>query len=159
VTSKRKTNWQRALFCIGAPLAMVLFCVARLHAQQIPAGADATDFSSVEYFDPPHQQQVRSEISGAEAEPIEGGLLRIKQVKLERFEVDGKPQFIVNAPECVYNPMNGEAHSPGEVQMRTGDGELRIDGQGFLWRQSDSYLIISNHVQTIVEKPPAGVKP
>jgi hypothetical protein len=153
VTIKQKTDWRRMLFPAGALLATVLW--ARLHAQTLPAGANASDFSSVEYFDAPHQQQAKSEISGAEAEPIEGGLLRIKQVKLERFEEDGKAQFIMTAPECVYNPENGEARSPGEVHMQTGDGQLRIDGKGFLWRQSESYLIISNHVQTIYEKPTA----
>jgi hypothetical protein len=158
VTSKlktAKTDLRRALLLMGASLAVVSFCLARLHAQSLPEGANASDFSSVEYFDAPNQQQVKSEISGAKAEPIEGGLLRIKQVKLERFQVDGKAQFIVTAPECVFNPMNGQANSPGEVHMQTGDEQLRIDGQGFLWRQSESYLIISNHVQTIIEKVPA----
>jgi hypothetical protein len=51
--------------------------------------------------------------------------------------------------------MNGQANSPGEVHMQTGDEQLRIEGQGFLWRQNESYLIISNHVQTIIEKVPA----
>jgi hypothetical protein len=150
-----KTDLRRALLLMGASLAAASFCLAHLHAQTLPPGADASDFSSVQYFDAPNQQQVKSEISGAEAEPIEGGLLLIKQAKLERYEVNGQAQFIVTAPECVYNPMNGEAHSPGEVHMRTGDDGLRIEGQGFLWRQSESYLIISNHVQTIIEKAPA----
>jgi hypothetical protein len=159
VTIERKNDLRRVMLFTGAPLAAVLFCLARLHAQSLPAGADASDFSSVEYFDAPHQQQVKSEISGAEAEPIEGGLLRIKQVKLERFGVDGKSQFVVNAPECVFNPMNGDAYSPGEVHMKTGDEELRMDGQGFLWRQSESFLIISNHVQTIYQKVTADLAP
>jgi hypothetical protein len=139
--------------------AALFFSGATAPAQQLPAGADASDFSSVEYFDAPHQQQIKSEISGAEAEPMDGGLLLIKRAKLERFEVDGKTQFIANAPECVYNPMNGEARSPGVVHMQTGDEELQVDGQGFLWRQSESFLIISNQVQTIIEKTPAGIRP
>jgi hypothetical protein len=55
--------------------------------------------------------------------------------------------------------MNGDAYSPGEVHMKTGDEELRMDGQGFLWRQSESFLIISNHVQTIYQKVPADLAP
>jgi hypothetical protein len=166
VTSKlktAKTNLGRArarvMFCLararGAPLAAMLFFLARVHAQTLPPGANASDFSSVEYYDAPNQQQVKSQISGASAQPIEGGLLLIKHVKLERFLVDGKPQLIVTAPECVFNPMTGQANSPGEVHMQTGDKSLQIEGQGFLWRQSESFLIISNHVQTIIEKTPA----
>jgi hypothetical protein len=155
VTIKLKTDPRRALFFIAALLAEIFLFRARLHAQQtLPLGANASDFSSIEYFDEPNQQQPKSEISGASAQPIEGGLLLIKQVKLEKFLVTGKSQFVVTAPECIFNPMNGQASSPGEVHMQTGDGQLRIDGQGFLWRQNESFLIISNHVQTIVDKAP-----
>jgi hypothetical protein len=162
VTNDQKTNSLRVIPFIFGVMAAILFFLAAAgtRAQPLPTGADAGDFSSVEYFDAPHQQQIKSEISGAEAEPVEGGLLRIKQMKLERFEVDGKAQLIVNAPECVYNPANGEAYSPGEVHMQTfGDQQLWMDGQGFLWRQSESFLIISNHVQTIFQKVPANVAP
>jgi len=120
-------------------------------AQQIPVGGDATDFSSVEYYQAPHQQQIKSRMSGAEAEPQEGGLLLIKQLKLEAFDENGKLQFVITAPECVYDPVKGVATSSGELHMRTGDEQLRIDGTGFLWRQSDSLLTISNQVQTVIE--------
>jgi hypothetical protein len=33
--------------------------------------------------------------------------------------------------------------------MRTGDDQLHIDGQGFLWRQSDSFFTISNQSKTV----------
>ena len=120
-------------------------------AQEIPMAGSATDFSSVEYYQAPHQQQIKSRMSGAEAQPLEGGLLLIKQLKLEAFEEDGKLQFVITAPECVYDPVKGLATSPGELHMHTGDGQLRIDGVGFLWRQSDSLLTISNQVQTVIE--------
>ncbi|MGA3285478.1 MAG: hypothetical protein ABSD57_13605, partial [Verrucomicrobiota bacterium] len=40
----------------------------------------ASDFTSVEYFEPPHQQQMKSRLSGAEAQPQAGGLVVIKQL-------------------------------------------------------------------------------
>lgn len=123
--------------------------------QSLPVGANASDFNSVEYYDAPHQQQIKSEISGAEADPLPGGLLLVKQARLERFGFDGKPQFIADAPECTYDPINGIASSPGKVHMQTGDENLRIDGIGFLWRQNESFLTISNQVQTVIEKAPA----
>ena len=48
----------------------------------------ASDFTSVEYFEPPHQQQMKSRLSGAEAQPQAGGLLVIKQLKLETFNAE-----------------------------------------------------------------------
>lgn len=144
---------------LGISIAAILLCVAGAasRAEDIPLSRSASDFNSVEYFEPPHEQQVRSRISGAEAQPAEGGLLLIKQVKLERYDENGKLQFTANAPECFYDPNNGIANSPGEVHMQTGDNRLRIDGLGFQWRQSDSFFTISNRVQTVIQKVPANV--
>ena len=111
----------------------------------------ASDFTSVEYFDPPHQQQMKSRLSGAEAQPLAGGLLVIHQLRLETFDVSGKPEMIVNAPECVYDTFNRTASSPGHLTAQTGDGKYRVEGDGFLWRQNDSRLTISNNVQTLIE--------
>lgn len=125
-------------------------------AQEMPVGSSASDFSSVNYFEPPHQQQMKSRLSGAEVEPLSGGgLVRIKKLKIETFDVDGKPQFVASAPECIYDPLNGVANSSGELHLRTGDGQLQIDGQGFLWQQRDSFLTISNQIRTIIERTPA----
>lgn len=163
VSNQRKINsWTGGgLIRRGILLATVLalitgFCGGtRAGAQQLPAGGSATDFSSVEYFDAPNQQQIKSRISGAEAQPLSGGLLQIIQVKLERFDVAGRLQFVASAPECTYDPANGIASSPDDVHLRTGDDGLRIDGKGFLWRQSESFLTISNQIQTVIEKVPA----
>ncbi len=142
-------------------IAAILFLLAVANGraqQQIPLGGNATDFSSVEYYQAPYQRQIKSRMSGAEAEPIEGGLLLIRQLKLEAFDEKGKLQFTVTAPECVYDPMKGVAHSGGELHMRTGDEQVQVEGQGFLWRQADSLLTISNQVQTVIEKPGATIR-
>jgi len=111
----------------------------------------ASDFTSVEYFEPPNQQQMKSRLSGAEAQPQAGGLLLIKQLKLETFNADGTPEMIVNAPECVYDTFNRVANSPGHLQLQAGDGRFHVEGDGFLWRQNDSFLTISNHVHTVIQ--------
>ncbi|MGB7769099.1 MAG: hypothetical protein WBN22_09650 [Verrucomicrobiia bacterium] len=121
---------------------------------QSNAVSHASDFTSVEYYPAPNQQQMRSRLSGAEAQPLSGGLLAIKQLKLETFGLNGKPEIIVNAPECVYDQLNGTACSPGWLQVRTGDGKIRVEGEGFLWRQSDSFLTISNRVSTVIKLGP-----
>lgn len=135
---------------VASVVAAAWFAAAAVCAQQNTAG-HASDFSSVAYFDAPHAQQMKSRLSGAEALPQAGGLLAIKQLKLEKFDVDGKLEAVAEAPDCVYDTMNGMANSPGHLQMRTGDGNLRIEGEGFLWRQTNQWLTISNHVQTVIE--------
>ncbi len=111
----------------------------------------ASNFTSAEYFSPPHQQQIKSILSGAEALPQPGGLLIIKQLKLETFNLEGKLEVTVMAPECIYDNFKGAANSPGHLQVRTGDGRFRVEGDGFLWRQNDSFLTISNNVRTVIE--------
>lgn len=115
------------------------------------ANGQANNFTTVEYFDAPHQQQMKSRLSGAVAQPQPGGLLLIKQLKLETFDVEGEPEIIVTAPECVYDTLNATASSPGHLAVETGNGNFRVEGDGFLWRQSDEFLTISNHVSTVIQ--------
>ncbi|MGA2029101.1 MAG: hypothetical protein ABSG87_03410 [Verrucomicrobiota bacterium] len=143
---KIKTNIAQK-YIIGSA---ILFFAAISSAQQEAAGR-ANDFNSVEYYDAPHEQQIKSRLSGSEAQPQSGGLLAIKQLKLETFDVDGKPGIVARAPECVYDTLNNVASSPGHLEVQTGDGKFRVEGDGFLWRQNDSFLTISNHVRTVIE--------
>ena len=111
----------------------------------------ASDFVSNEYYEPPHQQQIKSIMSGAEALPQPGGLLIVKQLKLETYGLDGKLGVVIVAPECIYDTIKGVANSPGHLLVRTGDGKFLTEGDGFLWRQSEQFLTISNNVCTVIE--------
>lgn len=122
-------------------------------AQQIPGG-HATDFVSNTYYEPPHEQQVKMRLSGAEASPLPGGLLDVKQLRIEIFAVDGKLEATIRAPQCTYALMDGFASSAGHLEMQSSDGKIRTEGDGFLWRQNDNSLTISNNVYTVIK---AGV--
>jgi lipopolysaccharide export system protein LptA len=133
------------------PVCAALFFAAAPNEFAQPTGVGgADDFTSVEYFEAPHAQQIRSRLSGAQALPQAGGLLIIKQLKLEMFGEDGTLEWLVTAPECVYDSMNFTANSAGHLQLQTGDGQVRVEGDGFLWRQNDSFLTISNNVKTLI---------
>jgi hypothetical protein len=114
----------------------------------------ARDFTSVEYYPAPLQRQVKSRLSGAEAQPLAGGLLVIKQLKLETFNMDGSPQTIIEAPVCVYDTLHDTASSAGHLKLQSGDAKIRVEGDGFLWRQDNSFLTISNHVHSVIETGP-----
>lgn len=143
-----KANITRASLAAGAGL---LFGVALGVRAQQSGVQHANNFTTTEYYEPPHQQQIKSILSGAEALPQPGGLLIIKQLKLRTFGLDGKPEIIVTAPECLYDTMGGTASSAGPLQLQTGDGKFRVEGEGFLWRQTNSFLTISNNVRTVIE--------
>jgi hypothetical protein len=139
-------NITRAWLIAGAA---GLFAVALgVRAQQ---AGHATDFTTTEYFEPPHQQQVKSILSGTEAQPQPGGRLIIKQLQLKTFDLDGRLTVVVTAPECIYDTMGGTASSGGPLQLQNGDGTFRVAGEGFLWRQASQFLTISNQVRTRIE--------
>jgi len=135
---------------------VVLFALANSdRAQQLPVG-HATDFTSNQYFEPPHEQQVKMKLSGAEALPLPGGLLDVRQLRVETFGVDGKTELVVRAPQCTYAPLDGVANSAGHLELESGDGKFHVEGEGFLWRQNTAALTISNRVHTVIDMPAAA---
>jgi hypothetical protein len=68
--------------------------------------------------------------------------------------LNGRPEIVVNAPECTYDQLNGTASSPGRLQVQYQEGKIRVEGEGFLWRQTDSFLTISNRQRTVLEFGP-----
>jgi len=145
-----KTHLNSVAWILSVLVASGFFAAA-VRAQQNVAG-HANNFSSVEYFEPPHQQQMKSRLSGAEARPQAGGLLVIKDMKLEIFYSTGVTEVVIKAPHCVYDTQNGVANSPGHIRLETGDGESHVEGDGFLWRQTGKLLTISNNVRTVIER-------
>jgi len=140
-------------------LAVVSFFLAAsgVRSQSLPLGY-ATNFSSVAYFEPPNEQQVKMKLSGAEASPLPGTLFDLKKMRVEKFASDGKLEAVVEAPRCTYAPLDGVANSAGHLELKSGDGKFRVEGDGFLWQQNESSLVISNHVRTVIELPSAKPK-
>ncbi len=141
-----KVAWRGAM-----ALGLALF-TAISFAQ--PVGKDAVRKFSVspEYYPPPHEAQMKSLLQGAEAQPQPGGKVLITQAKLQTFQETGQREMVVEAPQCLYD-MNGRfVDSAGPLQVRTGDGKISIAGEGFLWLQTNSSLVISNRVHTIVHR-------
>jgi hypothetical protein len=134
---------------IGVILFFALAADERAGQPQLPLG-HATDFVSNQYFKPPNQKQVAMRLSGSSASPLPGGALDITDLKIEKFDVNGKIEAIIRAPQCTFTPFEGLASSAGHLELETGDGKMRTTGDGFLWRQSDNSLTISNHVQTVI---------
>ena len=118
-----------------AALALLFAVIGSDRAQQLPVG-HATDFTSNQYFEPPHEQQVKM--------TLPGGLLDVRQLRVETYGVDGKTELVVRAPQCTYAPLDGVANSAGHLELESGDGKFHVEGEGFLWRQNTAARTISN---------------
>jgi hypothetical protein len=119
-----------------------------------PSFGQVKNFFVPDYYDPPNQNQMKSLLRGAEAEPQPNGNVLIHELQLETYSTDGKLQMSVHAPVCSYNSATQTASSASHIEARSGDGHLLIEGEGFLWLQTNSTFTISNRVHTIIRQEP-----
>lgn len=128
-------------------------------AQVSPDIGTVGEFTAAgENYGPPHEQQPRWRLSGREAELLEGGRYRLRQVQLEFFRATGEREALLAAPECIHDAANSRAYSSGPLHIESGDGRAAIEGEGFRWEQPAATLLISNGVratlQRVVTNPP-----
>lgn len=85
-------------------------------------------------------------------ESIEGDLL--KGVSIEFFSPDQQegPSYIVQAPNCIMDPVTHDAYSPEKISLQSGDGGVQMSGVGWHWSHGSSELTISNRVTTVIKK-------
>ena len=91
-------------------------------------------------------------VLGAQARPQLSGLLLLTEMRIESYSEEGKTNLIIRSPECLLNAKARVASSSGPLEMQSGDGNLSIQGQGFLCYLTNFSLFISNQVQTVVRR-------
>jgi hypothetical protein len=135
-----------------ALLAAFSFVVSLAIADQ-QAGSTMKGFKApLQYFDPPHEYQMKSYLEGSDAENEPNGVIVIRDAKLKTFHDDGTIEMIAMAPHCVYDTREQTVSSAGPLQVQTSESGLSIwhEGVGFLWLQTNSSLRISNEVSTVI---------
>ncbi|HXT13889.1 MAG TPA: hypothetical protein VN873_20230 [Candidatus Angelobacter sp.] len=131
----------------------VALCIALAADQNPPPSTTVKGFQApLEYFDPPHELQMKSFLEGSEAEPAADGLILIHDAKLKTFRVDGSTEMIVKAPHCIFDSRDHTVSSDGPLHVQTWDEKRLVDvqGVGFFWRETNSDLIISNQQRTTI---------
>ena len=129
-----------------------VFCLAAI--AQGPANNTIKNFRApLQYFDPPHELQVKSFLQGAEAELGPDGVIFIHDAKLQTFHENGTPDITITAPQCTFDQKQQTVSSDGPLQLQSADDKLLHEGKGFLWRETNSELIVSNFVHTTVRGP------
>jgi len=118
-------------------------------AQRLPP---MKGFKASANFDPPDQTRIRSLLSAAKAQPLPNGhQYLLTDVTLQSFLKTGDAEYVIKAPECLYDNEGKSASSAGPLRLQTADGKFSIEGEGFRWLQGNSCLVISNRVHTVVE--------
>ena len=113
---------------------------------RLPLTLFSDNFTTSEYYT--NNTQLKSRLTGKKATPLGAERYLITQLRLELFEENGQRQLIIEAPECVYDYRARNASSAGPLKIVLGEGRLSVTGEGFLWQQAQSSLMISNRVYT-----------
>ena len=98
--------------------------------------------------------QIKSLLTGDKAIPQNNGQVLIHGARLETYVYDGAVRnldLIIEAPRCFFNFQTRVASSADRMKAFRADGDAAIEGRGFVWRQRDSTLVISNAVRTVMQ--------
>lgn len=122
-----------------------------------PASGWAQNFGEIrglklaEPYGPPHETQTKSLLEAARARRLPDGQYLCKEATLQTFTETGQRELVVRAPECISDPAGRSASSEGPLHVQTADGKFTLEGEGFLWQQTNSILLISNRVHTVIQ--------
>ncbi|WCJ59948.1 hypothetical protein NXS98_02145 [Fontisphaera persica] len=127
---------------------------ASLLAQERPVGR-VKNFAVPDYD---AQNRRKAVLYGEEAISGTNGLWHINRLRIESYAGQTNPAWIVEAPACLYHDPTRRAWSDASLTAISTDGQLRVTGQGFDWRQTEQILVISNEVRTLLRpgKPQPG---
>jgi lipopolysaccharide export system protein LptA len=143
---RRKAWWLAGLF--------LLVLVGGAKAQLVLQGP-LKNFKFPDYYPEKANQTnrvLKTLITGAEAWQLPGGQMRIKGLRIESHGEDGHREAEVKASDCVLNYTNKEATGAGHLEVSSAAGFYRIEGDGFSWKTSNSFLFISNRVVATLQR-------
>jgi hypothetical protein len=124
-------------------------------ADQVASGMDAFDFRfQLENYPPPNEAQIYKLLEGSRAQQQAGGKILVTDAKLKIFNTNGALLLLAETPQCVLDSVEHSVSSSNTLQIRTTDGQLLHEGEGFYMR-TNSDLIISNSVHTVIKPTPS----
>jgi lipopolysaccharide export system protein LptA len=143
----------KAAFLLFVFLAGGIFSTA---LAQVPQGTQLRQRPSwTSYRETAQGKKLDFVITGGSATDLDARNVLVNQFELKSFH-NGDPkhiQIIAQAPQCVVDvSQNITASDKGPLQIFTPTTNLFVQGVGFLFTQSNHFLIISNQSETRVVK-------
>ena len=141
----------------GWPLLLALALAAPLVAQ-IQQGFKSTAWKFPEYYETPLPGEKRSYplkgmISGEQGRHLSNSVYFVTGMLLEHYAVEGATKLLARAPECLFNADTRLAWSTGRLEIVGRGGALTVEGnRGFQANMTNSTLIISNRVRTVIQR-------
>lgn len=125
---------------------------------QIQQGFKSTAWKFPEYYETPLPGETRTFplkglISGEQGSHLSNSIYFVTGMRLEHYTAEGVTNLLARAPECLFNTGTRMAWSTGRLEIVGKGGALTIQGnEGFQATLTNSILIISNRVRTVIER-------
>jgi lipopolysaccharide export system protein LptA len=132
-----------------------------IHAQSSRV-TQGKDFSWPAYYSTSNGvQRLKSLLTGSEVQLRPPGLsvFLLKHPRLENYRPDGTLEWIATAADCIVDTVAGTVSGNNRLVLKTGNTNLFTTGVGFLSRQSDSTLILSNQSFTWIDNTALAKSP
>ena len=141
-----RRNHSRFAAALAGPALGLVLLAAPGHAQPVgPAqGLKFTEY----YTNKP--TQLKSVLEFGRAQPQPNGRYLITAAKWQTFRENGEGELAAAAPECVYDSGRRLISSSGPLHMEIAEGAFSIEGEGFQYEQTNSFLVVSNQVHTVL---------
>jgi len=141
--------------CVLGLLVLLGFAGGGARGQQVQRRPDLLEGSGklAEYYGPPNQMRMKSLLEWTRGQPLTNGLWLMTEPRLQTFGVQGERTLGVQAPQCIVDRRGGAVRTVSSscpLQAQLADGKFSISGTGFLWRETNSDLFISNNVHTVL---------
>lgn len=136
-------------------LAAQILCLSPMlgvtQMEQVPLSGPAHRLTQVEYYPAPNDKQVRLRLTGTKTTPLPESRYAVDDLTIDFFGKTNNLEAAVTAPKCVYAPFDSVADSDGHLQLSLKDDKFHIEGDGFMWRQNEYALVISNNVHATIK--------
>lgn len=130
---------------------LVMACSLVLLAAQTPVVGQRSvvqkDFRIFDYYR--GSQRPKALLHGQEAEYLRTPI-PIRKVTIETYLETGATNLTARAESCFADRVSRTAYSADPLKFQLGDGRFKLDGIGFHWSQTNSLLIISNQVKSLI---------
>lgn len=105
---------------------------------------EITGFRVPEYDD---QGVMTSQLFGERAEMIEGGKIKITELRVEIYKA-GQTVATVTAPYCIYDQKSKEAHSEAPIAVDL--DQLKLRGRGFVLKSEESSVKVFDECEVTI---------
>jgi hypothetical protein len=149
LTPLKQTPLWRVLVLMSIPVLLISCGLVAVAAQLQNSQRSVVqkDFRIFDYYR--GSQRPKALLHGREAEYLRTPI-PIRRMTIETYLESGLTNLTATAESCYADRVNRTAYSADPLRFQLGDGRFILEGVGFHWNQTNSVLIISNRVKSVI---------